>query len=189
MAAGRPDTLQLEDTVWDHLTGQQSLDNFRDSVSRACTRHYPNNTNEPQSVDQCLREFSQLSMEDECRRRRAYVRRGCTSAGETASAGQAERTKACTHSAPVTPSNYPAPSFSPQRHCTKVDLDPTPLYQEPLRPFTSVNLTLRPPSSEPQPPIDISSGLGGLTYSSCSYDPRQVKKTNDFFVYFTTIVT
>lgn len=87
------------------------------------------------------------------------------------------------HSAPVTPSGYRPPSFPPlmvdvttQRHCTALNFEPTPHYAGPpeiSRPFTSVNLTLRPPSSDPQPPIDISSGGGGLTYSSCSYDPRQ----------------
>lgn len=41
------------------------------------------------------------------------------------------------------------------------------------RSYTSVNLTLRPPSSEPQPPIDIRSAGSSLTYSTCSYDPRQ----------------
>ncbi|XP_016837843.1 TGF-beta-activated kinase 1 and MAP3K7-binding protein 3 isoform X2 [Nasonia vitripennis] len=41
------------------------------------------------------------------------------------------------------------------------------------RSFTSVSLTLRQPSSEPQAPIDISSqGGSSLTYSSSSLDPR-----------------
>ncbi|XP_076182623.1 uncharacterized protein LOC143154377 isoform X3 [Ptiloglossa arizonensis] len=40
------------------------------------------------------------------------------------------------------------------------------------RSYTSVSLTLRPPSSEPQPPIDIRSQGSSLTYSSSSLDPR-----------------
>lgn len=38
------------------------------------------------------------------------------------------------------------------------------------RSFTSVNLTLRPPSSEPQPPIEITSANASLTYSTSSFD-------------------
>ncbi|XP_044738462.1 proteoglycan 4 isoform X2 [Chrysoperla carnea] len=41
------------------------------------------------------------------------------------------------------------------------------------RSFTSVNLTLRTPTSEPQAPIDIGSSNAGLTYSSSSFDPRK----------------
>ncbi|XP_022916801.2 TGF-beta-activated kinase 1 and MAP3K7-binding protein 2 isoform X2 [Onthophagus taurus] len=41
------------------------------------------------------------------------------------------------------------------------------------RSFTSVNLTLRPPSSEPQPPIDITSQNSSLTYSTSSFDPQK----------------
>ncbi|XP_034951597.1 TGF-beta-activated kinase 1 and MAP3K7-binding protein 2 isoform X3 [Chelonus insularis] len=40
------------------------------------------------------------------------------------------------------------------------------------RSYTSVSLTLRPPSSEPQPPIDIRSKGSSLTYSTSSSDPR-----------------
>ncbi|XP_017884820.1 TGF-beta-activated kinase 1 and MAP3K7-binding protein 3 isoform X2 [Ceratina calcarata] len=40
------------------------------------------------------------------------------------------------------------------------------------RSYTSVSLTLRPPCSEPQPPIDIRSQGSSLTYSSSSLDPR-----------------
>ncbi|KYM98608.1 PREDICTED: TGF-beta-activated kinase 1 and MAP3K7-binding protein 2 isoform X2 [Cyphomyrmex costatus] len=40
------------------------------------------------------------------------------------------------------------------------------------RSYTSVSLTLRPPSSEPQPPIDIRSEGSSLTYSTSSLDPR-----------------
>lgn len=62
---------------------------------------------------------------------------------------------------------------------------PRPHYVEPLltigktgtqidhtRSYTSVSLTLRPPSSEPQPPIDIRSEGSSLTYSTSSLDPR-----------------
>ncbi|XP_015439261.1 PREDICTED: TGF-beta-activated kinase 1 and MAP3K7-binding protein 3 isoform X2 [Dufourea novaeangliae] len=40
------------------------------------------------------------------------------------------------------------------------------------RSYTSVSLTLRPPSSEPQPPIDIRSQGSSLIYSTSSLDPR-----------------
>lgn len=40
------------------------------------------------------------------------------------------------------------------------------------RSYTSVSLTLRQPSSEPQPPIDIRSQGSSLTYSTSSLDPR-----------------
>lgn len=40
------------------------------------------------------------------------------------------------------------------------------------RSFTSVSLTLRPPSSDPQPPIEIRSQGSSLTYSTSSSDPR-----------------
>ena len=43
---------------------------------------------------------------------------------------------------------------------------------DPPRPFTSVNLCLRPPSSEPQPPIEIQSGQS-ITYSTSSFDPNK----------------
>ncbi|XP_076241717.1 TAK1-associated binding protein 2 isoform X2 [Calliopsis andreniformis] len=71
--------------------------------------------------------------------------------------------------------------------CKRTDLivDPRPHYTEQLlnventgpqidhtRSYTSVSLTLRPPSSEPQPPIDIRSQGSSLTYSSSSLDPR-----------------
>ncbi|CAK9833630.1 TGF-beta-activated kinase 1 and MAP3K7-binding protein 2 [Anthophora retusa] len=71
--------------------------------------------------------------------------------------------------------------------CKRSDLllDPRAHYSEPLlnventgqqidhtRSYTSVSLTLRPPSSEPQPPIDIRSQGSSLTYSSSSLDPR-----------------
>ncbi|XP_019888597.1 TGF-beta-activated kinase 1 and MAP3K7-binding protein 3 isoform X6 [Ooceraea biroi] len=71
--------------------------------------------------------------------------------------------------------------------CKRSDLIvvPRPHYAEPLlatgksgaqidhtRSYTSVSLTLRPPSSEPQPPIDIRSEGSSLTYSTSSLDPR-----------------
>ncbi|XP_076757128.1 TAK1-associated binding protein 2 isoform X3 [Xylocopa sonorina] len=71
--------------------------------------------------------------------------------------------------------------------CKRSDLllDPRTHYVEPVlnlentgpqidhtRSYTSVSLTLRPPSSEPQPPIDIRSQGSSLTYSSSSLDPR-----------------
>ncbi|XP_043281230.1 TGF-beta-activated kinase 1 and MAP3K7-binding protein 3-like isoform X2 [Venturia canescens] len=43
---------------------------------------------------------------------------------------------------------------------------------DPTRSYTSVSLTLRPPSSDPQPPIDIRSQGSSLTYSTSSLDPR-----------------
>lgn len=58
-----------------------------------------------------------------------------------------------------------------------LEVSPSPHYlcapPQQARSYTSVNLTLRPPSSEPQPPIDIRSAGSSLTYSTCSYDPRQ----------------
>lgn len=71
--------------------------------------------------------------------------------------------------------------------CKRSDLVvvPRPHYAEPpltigkseaqidhTRSYTSVSLTLRPPSSEPQPPIDIRSEGSSLTYSTSSLDPR-----------------
>lgn len=41
------------------------------------------------------------------------------------------------------------------------------------RSFTSVNLTLRPPASTPQDPIDITSQNSSLTYSTSSYDSQK----------------
>ncbi|KAF5302595.1 hypothetical protein FQA39_LY10213 [Lamprigera yunnana] len=41
------------------------------------------------------------------------------------------------------------------------------------RSYTSVNLTLRPPSTEPQPPIDITSQNSSLTYSTSSFDSQK----------------
>ncbi|XP_039275479.1 TGF-beta-activated kinase 1 and MAP3K7-binding protein 2 [Nilaparvata lugens] len=100
------------------------------------------------------------------------------------------------HSAPVTPScgcGTPAfppaspscgcgtPAFPPvtvdvtarRKHRTQLSVDPAfPRNADCCsRPFTRVNLVLRSPSSAPQPPIDIAStGGGGLTYTTCSYN-------------------
>lgn len=196
--ACRPNSLQLEDAVWDfnrQLTGRQSLDSLRcsrGSARRMCkqfSEEFLNSARDQRSDEHFIGSFSRLSVHDECwsrgRCNLRYQEEGDSASGEEAvAAGQCERTRVSVHSAPVTPSNYPAPVFPPltvdvttQRHCTKVNMEPAPHYHplpEPSRPYTSVNLTLRPPSTEPQPPIDISSTAGGLTYSSCSYDPRQV---------------
>lgn len=50
-----------------------------------------------------------------------------------------------------------------------------PWCQDPTsqRSYTSVNLTLRPPSTEPQPPIDITSQNASLTYSTSSFDSQK----------------
>ncbi|XP_046674122.1 TGF-beta-activated kinase 1 and MAP3K7-binding protein 3 isoform X2 [Homalodisca vitripennis] len=135
--SGRPDSLQLEETVWDfdrRLLGRQSLDSVRGAFSRLYVRDHE------VSSEQC----------------------------------HCGRTRVSVQSAPSTPSNPLPPLTVDVRHCTTLSMDPTPHYgpSEPSRPFTSVNLTLRPPSADPLP-IDISSAAGGLTYSSCSYDPRQ----------------
>lgn len=56
---------------------------------------------------------------------------------------------------------------------TSLQITPQPHWCEDLlsqRSYTSVNLTLRPPSSEPQPPIDITSKNSSLTYSTSSFD-------------------
>ncbi|CAH0563478.1 unnamed protein product [Brassicogethes aeneus] len=61
--------------------------------------------------------------------------------------------------------------------CTStLQLTPTqPWLQDPLSPrsYTSVNLTLRPPSAEFQPPIDITSRNSSLTYSTSSFDSQR----------------
>lgn len=50
-----------------------------------------------------------------------------------------------------------------------------PWMQEPVSPrsYTSVNLTLRPPTVEPQAPIDITSQNSSLTYSTSTFDPQK----------------
>lgn len=65
------------------------------------------------------------------------------------------------------------------RCSTRLDLTPTQPWLNPIpfssdvtspRSFTSVNLTLRPPTSTPQDPIDITSQNSSLTYSTSSFD-------------------
>lgn len=74
------------------------------------------------------------------------------------------------------------PPVRPQRsvrHTTAISVQPeTPPFnrdvQHSPRSFTSVNFTLRQPTSTPQSPIDISAGPSpSLTYSSSSYDARK----------------
>lgn len=50
-----------------------------------------------------------------------------------------------------------------------------PWIQEPVSPrsYTSVNLTLRPPTAEPQAPIDITSQNSSLTYSTSTFDSQK----------------
>ncbi|RZC41644.1 hypothetical protein BDFB_004847 [Asbolus verrucosus] len=65
---------------------------------------------------------------------------------------------------------------SPTRRKSLLQVTPQqPWLQEPISPrsYTSVNLTLRPPSSEPQPPIDITSQNSSLTYSTSSFDSQK----------------
>ncbi|KYB26139.1 TAK1-associated binding protein 2 isoform B [Tribolium castaneum] len=65
---------------------------------------------------------------------------------------------------------------SPTRRKSVLQVTPQqPWLEEPLSPrsYTSVNLTLRPPSSEPQAPIDITSQNSSLTYSTRSYDSQK----------------
>ncbi|XP_063904397.1 TGF-beta-activated kinase 1 and MAP3K7-binding protein 2 isoform X2 [Zophobas morio] len=65
---------------------------------------------------------------------------------------------------------------SPTRRRSVMQVTPEqPWLQEPSSPrsYTSVNLTLRPPSSEPQPPIDITSQNSSLTYSTSSFDSQK----------------
>jgi hypothetical protein len=70
------------------------------------------------------------------------------------------------------------PVGSPLRHTASLHVHPSPhflpshVYTSEPRSYTSVNLTLRSPSSEPQPPIDIRSA-SRLTYSTSSFNPRQ----------------
>lgn len=228
----RPDSLQLEDNVWDfnrRLLGRQSLDNNMRCMRGGARRMYKRLSDEflensrfpprDHHIEDPLQRFSRSlfpthdddlwgrqSFQSE---RRSFENRterlneqsefedSSVSASdvklqfESEESCHCERTRVSVvsygrrapHSAPVTPCGYRPPPFPPltvdvttQRHCAALNVDPSPHYSgppEPNRPFTSVNLTLRPPSSDPQPPIDISSGGGGLTYSSCSYDPKQ----------------
>lgn len=62
------------------------------------------------------------------------------------------------------------------KRSTVLQLTPQmPWFQDPpsQRSYTSVNLTLRPPSTEPQPPIDITSQNSSLTYSTSSFDSQK----------------
>ncbi|CAH1129098.1 unnamed protein product [Ceutorhynchus assimilis] len=54
-------------------------------------------------------------------------------------------------------------------------LNPNPFLPDPASPrsFTSVNLTLRQPTSTPQDPIDITSQNSSLTYSTSSFDKEK----------------
>lgn len=65
----------------------------------------------------------------------------------------------------------------PQPKRTSIaQLTPTqPWLQTPTSPrsYTSVNLTLRPPTSTPQDPIDITSQNSSLTYSTSSFDSQK----------------
>lgn len=72
-------------------------------------------------------------------------------------------------SAPTTPSQQPQ---GEHRHKSCLSLDSVPFVDTQCRPFTSVSLTLRTPSKDPLPPLDLSAGGGSeLTYTACSFDP------------------
>lgn len=77
-------------------------------------------------------------------------------------------------SAPSTPSQR---LQEEQRHKSCLSLDSVPLIDTNCRPFTSVSLTLRTPSKDPLPPLDLSAGSGSeLTYTACSFDPTTDSK-------------
>ncbi|XP_026822475.1 uncharacterized protein LOC113560663 isoform X2 [Rhopalosiphum maidis] len=58
------------------------------------------------------------------------------------------------------------------RHKSCLSLDSVPFVDTQYRPFTSVSLTLRTPTKDPLPPLDLSAGGGSeLTYTACSFDP------------------
>ncbi|KAL3272751.1 hypothetical protein HHI36_014212 [Cryptolaemus montrouzieri] len=65
--------------------------------------------------------------------------------------------------------------ISPRRTSVLQVTPETPWLPESTSPrsYTSVNLTLRPPSSQPQPPIDITSQNASLTYSTSSFDSQK----------------
>lgn len=72
-------------------------------------------------------------------------------------------------SAPSTPSQRP--QVEP-RHKSSLSLDSVSFGDTQCRPFTSVSLTLRKPTKDPLPPLDLSTGGGSeLTYTACSFDP------------------
>nr|XP_012139611.1 PREDICTED: TGF-beta-activated kinase 1 and MAP3K7-binding protein 3 isoform X3 [Megachile rotundata] len=103
---------------------------------------------------------------------------------------QAQRTGTSNNARPHRPSSLDidfrtVPTIAGACKRSDLALDPRTHYAESLlnventgpqidhtRSYTSVSLTLRPPSSEPQPPIDIRSQGSSLTYSSSSLDPR-----------------
>lgn len=65
---------------------------------------------------------------------------------------------------------------NPRRRSSVLQLTPQqPWIQEPASPrsYTSVNLTLRPPTSVPQAPIDITSQNSSLTYSTSTFDSQK----------------
>lgn len=62
------------------------------------------------------------------------------------------------------------------RKQTSLQITPEPVWCHQLqspRSYTSVNLTLRTPTSEPQPPIDICSANSSLTYTTSSFNSKQ----------------
>ncbi|XP_025200135.1 uncharacterized protein LOC112598038 isoform X1 [Melanaphis sacchari] len=72
-------------------------------------------------------------------------------------------------SAPSTPSQQ---HQGENRHKSCLSLDSVPFVDTQCRPFTSVSLTLRTPTKDPLPPLDLSAGGGSeLTYTACSFDP------------------
>ncbi|XP_065206404.1 uncharacterized protein LOC135835870 isoform X2 [Planococcus citri] len=83
------------------------------------------------------------------------------------------------HSAPTTPSSFQkciASENDARKHRSSLTVDRSVASpsSEIKRPFTSVNLTLRPPCSERQPaPINILTKGSNLTYSACSYNSKQ----------------
>lgn len=72
-------------------------------------------------------------------------------------------------SAPSTPLQRPQEEH---RHKSSLSLDSVSYVDTQCRPFTSVSLTLRKPTKDPLPPLDLSTGGGSeLTYTACSFDP------------------
>jgi hypothetical protein len=86
----------------------------------------------------------------------------------------------------------PRPFVKPARHLSQLSMQPEPAFTSMLeqksapvggtsissgssgqRSYTSVNFTLRKPSSLPISPIDIQAGPSSLTYSSSSFDAKQ----------------
>jgi len=72
-------------------------------------------------------------------------------------------------SAPSTPSQSPEGEYI-NKSCHS--LDSVSFVDSQCRPFTSVSLTLRTPTKNPLPPLDLSAGGGsGLTYRAFSFNP------------------